>query len=151
MLTLWGWHWGMSPLTTLLWFCSRSCTITGLKATAQPSVISATKQLNVTRAWQDCIVFGVRSQWVTSENESPAFPHSEDCASHALWESCPERSCWMLGLVSIKPWIFFILRGSQWDKGLSQICPHRIQNVRVPDNLSDGALVQALWELLPML
>lgn len=53
-----------------LFFCFRSCTIIGLKATAQPSVISATKQLNVTRAWRGCTVFGVRPQWVTRDKLS---------------------------------------------------------------------------------
>lgn len=85
----------MPPLTTVLLFSSRSCTITGLKATAQPSVISATKLLNVTRAWQDCIVFGVRSQWVTLENKSLVSTHIKDCISYPLLESTPERSAWI--------------------------------------------------------
>lgn len=80
-----------SPLTITFLFCSRSCTIIGLKATAQPSVISAIKLSSVTRAWQDCIVFGVISQWVTLENRSLESTHFEDYIQ-TLQESGPWKS-----------------------------------------------------------
>lgn len=96
LLTFSGWRLWMPLLITMLLFYSRSCIITGLKVTAQPSVISATKRLNVTRVWQDCIVFGVRSQWVTSENKSLEFTHNGDCVSHMLQEFYPAWSSWIL-------------------------------------------------------
>lgn len=44
-----GWLWWEPPADPVLCFFSRSCTITGWKATAQPNVINATKRSNATR------------------------------------------------------------------------------------------------------